>query len=421
MMRLVFRRYRVGDEEHIAALLRKCFDTYRRFGLTGDEWLEYARVDPGFSTELSYVVELEGRVVSHVQIVEKRLRTTLGVVRTAGVANVSTDPEHRGRGLATSLLKKALSDCEGAGYALSALFTEYASRPQRIYRRLGFTDVRLSGRFRSLVDDVRPLHPGRVEVTEEDGLPRAVHELYEERGDSFAGWPVRSEQEWREKVVKRVFIHSFHYVDKREGLVAVAREGGDVVGYAVGAPSPWDKESFLVVELVSARGRPAALAALLGRLVERSAEAGRKVMVVEAPSTHEYRWALEGLAYERGSGVFMANLLSLRALFDQAKESIEARLSERPVPRIGIRLTVKGESATLRLGEGELEITDSPADAEVRMPASVFNKLLFGVLPPVRALMHSKVKCNVSLRRLADSLGAIFTPRKFHIWAPDRW
>lgn len=421
MMQLVLRRYRPGDEEPIAGLLRKCFDTYNRFGLTGDKWLEYARIDPGFSTELSYVAELGGKVVSHVQIVERKLRTTLGVVKAAGVANVSTDPEHRGRGLATNLLKKALSDCGDAGYALSALFTGYASRPQRIYRRLRFTDVELSRRFRALLSDVRPPSLGRVEVVEEDEPPRAVYEVYEERGDSFAGWPVRSEQEWREKVAKRVFIHSFFYVDKHEGLVTVAREGGDVVGYAVGAPSPWDEESFLAVELVSVRDRPTALAALLGELVKRAAGTGRRVIVVDAPPTPEYRWALRGAAYEQGLGVFMVKLLGLRALFSHVREDLEARISKKPVAKIGIRLTVEGESVTLRVGEGELEITGDSADAEVYMPASVFNKLLFGVLSPAEALMDSKVKCNVSLRRLVESLEAIFTPRKFHIWAPDRW
>jgi len=117
----------------------------------------------------------------------------------------------------------------------------------------------------------------------------------------------------------------------------------------------------------------------------------------------------------------MVKLIGLRALFSHVREDLEVRISKKPVAKIRIRLTVEGESVTLRVGEEEFEITGDSADAEVCMSASVFNKLLFGVLSPAEALMDSKVKCNVSLRRLVESLEVVFTPRKFHIWTPDRW
>ncbi|RLE67492.1 MAG: hypothetical protein DRJ43_07330, partial [Thermoprotei archaeon] len=141
MKEITVRTYRPGEEEDIASLLRRCFDTFNKYGLTGEKWLEYAELNSGFKLDGAYVIEVDGRIVSHVQVVEKELRTGLGVAATAGIANVSTDPDYRGRGYATTLMRRVVDDYRGKGYPLSALFTGFASGPQRIYRRIGYTDV----------------------------------------------------------------------------------------------------------------------------------------------------------------------------------------------------------------------------------------------------------------------------------------
>ncbi len=297
-MDVAIRTYKPGEEEEIAELLRRCFDTFDRYGLSEAGWLEYTEVDPGFRRELSYVAEVDGRIVSHVQVVEKRLRTTLGIVEAAGIANVSTDPEFRRKGLASALLRRAQSS---SALRSSALFTGYASGPQRIYQRLGFTDVALSRRFRAPLDDLRPPPSSGIKVVEGD-VSWEVVELYEAKGEGYACWPVRSEIEWREKFSERIAVHSFFHVPREEGEFLLALDEEGVAGYYAAAPSPWDSESFLAVELVAKEARVDALAALVSELVERAKRADRRILTVEAPLTPEYWRALRGGCLRGGAG-----------------------------------------------------------------------------------------------------------------------
>lgn len=59
----------------------------------------------------------------------------------AQVEEVMTDPEHRGRGLASLLVLTAVRRARAAGADLVFLVAEADDWPQQLYRRLGFTDL----------------------------------------------------------------------------------------------------------------------------------------------------------------------------------------------------------------------------------------------------------------------------------------
>lgn len=99
---ILFRRYRVGDEEEMVEVLGSCFDGFRDYGLRPGVWLEYDSRDHGFSKEKALVAEHNGRIVGHVQLVFMELKMGEGVfVVNGGVSNVCTHLEYRGRGVAT--------------------------------------------------------------------------------------------------------------------------------------------------------------------------------------------------------------------------------------------------------------------------------------------------------------------------------
>lgn len=107
-------------------------------------------------------------------------------VGTAGLRIVGVAPEHRGRGVATDLLRAALHEAYEAGQALSTLYP--ATQP--LYRRVGYEQAGVSTRFRidlkriGVRDRERVLR--RVDITEpsERGL---LQSLYNTRAARSAG------------------------------------------------------------------------------------------------------------------------------------------------------------------------------------------------------------------------------------------
>ncbi len=68
--------------------------------------------------------------------------------RTAQIEDVTTLPEHRGKGLASAVVLRALADARAGGHDLVFLVADADDWPQELYARLGFDRV---GRFYSFL------------------------------------------------------------------------------------------------------------------------------------------------------------------------------------------------------------------------------------------------------------------------------
>jgi len=414
------RVYKPGDEDRIASLLRECFGTFRDYGLDGNKWLEYPRLNEGFKLEGAYLLEVDGALVSHVQVVEKRLRTAAGLLETASIANVATHPSWRGRGYASKLLGKAMEDYRAKGFPLTALFTGYASDPQRIYRRLGYVDVCTDRTWAAPLDDAkRAAQRARwIEVREakEKDLDRLVS-LYEAAGERYTGWPPRPRSEWVEKLLKRTAYHTVFYVERAPGNFVVAEEGGEVLGYAVTGGMPWNPREFVILELVAAPGRGDALAALFSQAVARAEEAGARVLRAAVPPEPPYAKLLRVFQPQGGGGVFMSEVLNFKALALRAAEKTAKRLAE----PVALELVYRGEAAAVRVGGGEAGPHEGGAHARVELDPTAFNRLLFGHCSALELLLSSTMKSSIPLRRVLEAVEAMFEPKPLHIWPVDHW
>jgi N-acetylglutamate synthase-like GNAT family acetyltransferase len=91
--------------------------------------------DPEYRSENSWIVREHGNLVGHLRVFPRRLRLAGGAdIPVAGIGNVITHPDHRGRGHAATLLQVSLAEAKRKGYAFSLLWTHV---PQ-VYERHGF-------------------------------------------------------------------------------------------------------------------------------------------------------------------------------------------------------------------------------------------------------------------------------------------
>lgn len=86
-----------ADDAQIARLLARCFTTDfggRSFFQTRPSW--------------RHVIRHDGRIIAHLAVQLRAVRLGEDLLTIAGIADVATDPEHRGQGHAATLLQAAL-------------------------------------------------------------------------------------------------------------------------------------------------------------------------------------------------------------------------------------------------------------------------------------------------------------------------
>jgi len=231
--------------------------------------------------EHTRVLEVDGRIASHVRIFEREMRVRGVTLPVGGIGSVATYPDYEKRGFATALLRDAIERMEGAGYALSFLFTGLLS----FYGRLG---------WRVVPQDIYSAQPEEVSGVSAAGeasvrpfasadLP-AVARVYERATEGKTGAIVRSERYWHD--------HMTWVDDDPEGFL-VAEASGRVVAYV---RSYVEVDSHLhLLEGEALPGAEGALAALLGELGRLAVRRGLTPVRGVIPAGHPLAELVKGL------------------------------------------------------------------------------------------------------------------------------
>jgi len=86
-----------------------------------------------------FAAEAEGRLVAHAELYSEG--------RVGQVENVFTMPDYRGRGLARSLVLRAVAESHAAGNDLTFLVADADDWPRHLYEKLGFETIGRYARF----------------------------------------------------------------------------------------------------------------------------------------------------------------------------------------------------------------------------------------------------------------------------------
>ena len=119
---------------------------------------------PGMDQELSGVAVCEGRIVSNVYVTRLRFPVGGQLLDVGMIDTVMTHPQHRQRGLARRLLKRALSGLRAVGADATMLYTPPGSLPFRIYEKMGFRQIERSVEELREVEQLTDYSPGRDEI-----------------------------------------------------------------------------------------------------------------------------------------------------------------------------------------------------------------------------------------------------------------
>jgi GNAT superfamily N-acetyltransferase len=307
--RLPFRRGSVefcvgteADHEAVYQTLLHVFHAPERDAFLG------ALSDPSYRPDQRLLVKVDGRVVSHLHLTERKIRYGSVEIALNGVMWVGTLPEYRGLGFAQNLIRLADDRAKQTGAVVQAL----TSAMPQFYKPLGWD---ICGRHSMGQILSRNLPPTGDGVLEARGGPWQVRpwrqveindlmSLYQKQFATAIGSIVRAEDYWRWMIGRR-YAH----------VIWVACQGETVRGYAF-------VKDYKILELAYDASYPQALRALLGRVRAEALERAYPEVVVHAPSDHP---ALD--AFRQGTG----------RVIDQ--EELEGTASMYHIPDVGRFLT----------------------------------------------------------------------------------
>ena len=433
---ITYRTYRPGDEEGIVKVMRRCFSAFDQFQLDTKTWLDYS-VDYGFKTDYSLVAEADGKIVGHVQVIMRKLKLGRVYVKVGGIANVSTDPDYRGRGIATNLMRKALELCKKEGAPISALGTGYGSVAHRIYRRLGYADTLFSRRFvgerEEAEETIKALgKPKDITVREfkDEDLPH-LERLYNKFSEEFSGVAWRDTEYWKNKIVGRKRYGFTWFFDESGVELLVAERSGRVVGYSYFAIGPLckrtviGKESGVLLELIGESRK--ALSALLVESLKRMIDANVKTFDINLPPYEPYSSLLRKFNFFVERGIYMSNILDLKGLMNEYLPTFNYFL-ERCEEDFNIKIGLKSlyGDVVLKVHGNEVKVVNEEPDVVFNVNYHTFTRLVHFIEDVPRAFLEGnidviKVKADRSVSEALRCLSLLFPRMKFIIWHVDYW
>jgi predicted N-acetyltransferase YhbS len=252
LVRYCIRSARRKDLPAVHDLLGICFTTPREYFVNQTEH------DATYRLGQTRIVEIGGRIVSHVRIFHRQMLLRGVALPVGGIGSVATHPDYRRHGFATALLRDAIEQMERAGYALSFLWTGLAPFYERLGWRVALQPIytarpeeaaRLSA---AATVSVRPLTSADLPV---------VARIYRRAAEGSTGAIVRTLRYWRD--------HMTWVDDDPEGFL-VAERRGHVVAYVRSRAEVGNHLRLLEGEaLPGAESALKALVAELGRLAVR--------------------------------------------------------------------------------------------------------------------------------------------------------
>jgi ribosomal protein S18 acetylase RimI-like enzyme len=169
----------------------ECLQLWTQVFTPGDTYFVRYFEDPLWKPDYTRVCEVDGKLVAAVQIVRRAVRLNGQQVWMAGIANVATLPEYRGRGFASQLLRDAQEVIDSEDFLFGLLFTGIHD----FYARLGWHMLELP--LPVSAPHPLPIEPRwRFRSAELEDLPQ-VRRWHDRTYADHPFTVVRDEQYWR--------------------------------------------------------------------------------------------------------------------------------------------------------------------------------------------------------------------------------
>jgi len=361
-MRPHFRAIRLDEFDRCLDLWDQVFrDVPRKY------FEAYFYGDPRFRRAYTRVCALDGRLVSAVQVCERRVRIGSAELVMGGIGNVATDSDFRGRGYNTRLLKDSIRIMRRYGMDFSVLFTGI----HPFYERLGWRPVAVKSFTGKIKPRLRERETDKYSIracdfsTDLDGIKEAYEAFNRLRPLTVC----RTPEYWTGYALPR-------FGEPADTLVA--ESAGSVTGYVV---SPCHRDNCSVREIGCIPGHEGCIGPLITRSAARARERGVTAMWFHVPEEPEIlaaaRRVTNDLAPRESLGM-MCRVIDMESLGRRLLPELNRRAARRKLPPGSFSLDTEMGSLALTIRNGQVTIGMGDG-VHVAVSQPEFFCLLFGL------------------------------------------
>lgn len=390
-----------AERAPIADLYATCFSgPHRPYERMHALQTRHAPARPGFRDENARVAVLDGRIVSHVQVIPYTMHYGQATLTVGGVGNVCTHPDHRGRGYSAAVMRDAIAYMRAIGCDISLLNGIAGYYPQ-----FGYANV---WPYHNL--DVNPRDLAGLTTTltvrdlSRDDIP-AMLALYEQ------AWRGRPGARCRDSAYLAWALDWFD-TPKVAAVDAEDRLRGYMVDFWVPGA---------ICEVV-AEDADTTAALLLASAASVEAAYG------DGDDTQPFRWfippdataarharrlcTVEIIARVRRDGGWMGRIIDLHSTIEKLLPELEARVQGSPCVGWEGRLLIETDlgAVTLAFSRGALALDRGNArpSATARLSQRDLAQLMFAFLTPAEVAAQVGAFIDAPALRLLE---ALFPPR----------
>ena len=167
--------YRAASDDELEACIALQHLAFRpRQDGAPDRYRSYVREDPTYRPGQTRVALVDGQIVGHLRVWDRKLSVRGQVVTAGGIGSLLTHPDHRGQGIASGLLANTEAYLEEVGYDIGLLFTIIGTS---YYTARGWTPIPIAVFEIDLNDakDVDPVECRPLKLAEDLDAVRRVH------------------------------------------------------------------------------------------------------------------------------------------------------------------------------------------------------------------------------------------------------
>lgn len=388
----------------IADMMAKVFASRSYFDFHATR-AAYQNRDPFYKPEFSRIAKFNGRIVSHVSVVEKHLRIGSAVVKVGGIGDVFTHPEHRGKHLTHILMEDSIRYMAANRFPLSMLYGI-----MNFYHKFGYIEAVNAYKTLVALKNLAALPPApdkAVRPFRDADLPK-LNALYNK---AFAGKTLSAER------IPEVW---FPIAKPKTTFVAVDRRDNPV-GYVVtSAPPTAPSLAFHVKEAVAFDAPTAAL--LTAYLRDRARELYLAELEFHQRPDSWFIGYLEDFGathsirlHAEGEGQGMLRIVLLKDLFEDLREELSRRFLAAADAPDALEIAFKTDvgQVALRGGKRGIVVADKPAKGAViiKTPQNALTRLVIGHAGVERFLRRvGKENLAEKPRRLLEILFPAATP-----------
>ena len=392
-----YRAVKRDEMEECLDLWGKVFERVGR-----DYFVPYFRGDPWFDPDYTRVCSVDGRVVSAVQVCERKVRVGDAEIVMGGIGNVGTYPEFRGRGYSSHLLRDSVGVMREHGIDFSVLFTGI----HPFYERIGWRSVPQKFMTGGLSADASGGEKSKYSIRQCDwasdlaGIER-IHDVFN-KGRPLT--TVRTPEYWKGYALPRFGAPKF---------TLVAESDGEVAGYL---HFRYDDANCWLREIGCLSGHEGCAAPLMREVFARVREAGVQTIWVNLPLEPQIVAGMEGVVERletREPMGMMCRVINMGSLGERILPELNRRAKIGSIPSGSVSLDTEMGSVELTIQDHQVSLGDQSA---TRIPISQleFFCLLFGI--------KSVEELGLSISEEArEAVSTLFPPQHPVFWLADHF